>query len=183
IEQHGGSEAFAPVQFLAQHSQIAIARRVDELDRVLGSTDEDTVAFLEVALQLTVEMQPRLDRVLERDLDHRAIADHDGPVGQSVRGYRNQREAGHPGLDDGPVGRESVCSRAGGRRYDQAVRAQVVDKLAVDVDDKLDQPPDRALVDHGVIEGKRREGDRAAAAYLGGEPGALLDGMLSGEDL
>src|SRR5882672_10616961 len=70
-------EPFAPVQFLAQHREIAIARRMHELDRVLGAADEDPVAFLQVALQLAVEVEPRVAGALQGDLDRRAVADHD----------------------------------------------------------------------------------------------------------
>src|SRR6266513_2226260 len=66
-------EHCAPVQLLPQHREVAVTRRVDELDGMLRAPDKDVVALLKVALQLPIEMKPRIDRALQGDLDHGAV--------------------------------------------------------------------------------------------------------------
>src|SRR6266496_2463715 len=82
MQKHSQLEHFAPVQLLAQHREVAVTRGVDELDGMLRAPDNDAVALLKVALQLPVEVKPGIDRALQGDFDHGAVADHDGPVGQ-----------------------------------------------------------------------------------------------------
>src|SRR5947207_9695648 len=103
-------EHFAPVQLLPQHREVAVTRRVDELDGMLRAPDKDAVALLKVALQLPVEMKPRIDRALQGDLDHGAVADHDRPVGQRVRTDRHQGEPGYARLQYRSVGRKRVSA-------------------------------------------------------------------------
>src|SRR5207247_9890222 len=80
MQKHSKLEHFAPVQLLTQHREVAVTWRVDELDGMLRAPDEDAVALLKIALQLPVEMKPRIDRALQGDFDHGAVADHDRPV-------------------------------------------------------------------------------------------------------
>src|SRR5262249_23997709 len=129
----------------------------------------------------TVELQPRVDRALQADLYEGAITDHDGSNRQRVRADRHQRKPGNAGLHDRPVRRNRVRGRAGRRRYDQPVSAQVIDELTVDIHHELDQATDRALVDGRVVERGRRERDDAAPKHLGREHRALFYYMLAGE--
>src|SRR3989442_6569141 len=77
MQKHSQLEHFAPVQLLPQHREVAVTRRVDKLDGMLRAPDKDAIALLKVALQLPVEMKPRVDRALQGDFDQGAVADHD----------------------------------------------------------------------------------------------------------
>jgi len=101
MQKHSQLEHFAPVQLLPQHREVAVTRRVDKLDGMLRAPDKDAIALLKVALQLPVEMKPR---VIERsgDFDQGAVADHDRPVGQRMRQIAPTR-TGYARLQDRPV--------------------------------------------------------------------------------
>jgi len=63
MQQHGWwrLETFAPVELLTQHRVIAVPGRVNEHGGVLGAPEHNTVPFLKIALQLTVEVKPCID--------------------------------------------------------------------------------------------------------------------------
>jgi len=156
MQKHSRLEHFAPVQLLPQHREVAVTRRVDKLDGMLRAPDKDAIALLKVALQLPVEMKPRVDRALQGDFDQGAVADHDRPIGQRVR------------AKSAPT-RTRVRSVAGSARPMKARkrsipwrpprsdrRPAVIDELTVDVHHEFDQPTDRSLVHDCVVEGERR---------------------------
>src|SRR5437773_1000046 len=117
MQKHLQLEYFAPVQLLPQHREVAVTRRVDELDGVLRAPDNNAVALLKVALQLPVKMEPRIDRALQGDFDHGAVADHDRPVGQRVRRSDVGHEAEAALVD---AYERYVVSRQGSRRVEHA---------------------------------------------------------------
>jgi hypothetical protein len=79
--QHDGSVllrapfgGFAPAQLLAQHGEVAVARRMHEADRVGRALEQQPIALRQLGQRKAVEMHARVDRPQQHDLDHAAIA-------------------------------------------------------------------------------------------------------------
>src|SRR5512138_1057959 len=69
------AQRFAPAQLLAQRGEVAVAGRMHEAHDVGRALEDQAIALLHVGERQAVEIHARIERMLEDDLDHAAVAD------------------------------------------------------------------------------------------------------------
>ena len=94
----------APVQFLPQHGEIAIARGVQQTDTELRASDAQGVSRLQVKCHLTIKIDARIRGANDAHLDFVAIADYDWPIRKGMRTKRHERNTGHARMNDRTIG-------------------------------------------------------------------------------
>ena len=117
---------------------------------------------------------------LDRELGGRR--DHHRSGEQRVGADRHHQQGVHAGPDDRSARREVVGRRPGRRRADHAVAAPARDRTRVDLDDHLEHPLARGLLDAGLVE-REGAGHQLAVAvdrHVDGEP--VLEGVVAADD-
>ena len=174
---------FAPVQFFAQHGEIAVAGRVQQADGRCGAAQTHGVARLQVDGHLAVKVGAGVGGADDAYLDLATVADQDRAVGQRMWAQRHQGNPRDLRMHDRAIGRQRVGGRTGRGGQDQPVRAQVVDEFAIDKQLEFDQAADGPLVDDHLVEGQAGGDVLAAAQHFGVEQHAVFRDEASGKQI
>ena len=146
--------ALAPLQLLPKHGKVAVARRVQETDRILGAMQADRIIFRQINGHLAIKVHPAIGGVGNAQLDFRLIANQNRAVGQCMRTQGNERNSGNLRVQDRAIGRQCIGRGTRGCGNDQPVGTQVVDEFAIDEQFELDHATDGPLVDHDIVQGQ-----------------------------
>lgn len=110
----------------------------------------------------------------ERELEHGVVRQHDGTMRQHLGSDGHKQHGVEAGMEDGPVGRQRVGRRPGGRGHDEPVGPLRVHRGAVDVQAHLDHPVAPRAVEHHVLQRRGAEHDFVAAHHAAGQQHAII---------